>query len=145
MSARKLIVLCGLPRSGKSTWAKASGHPVVNPDAIRLALHGKAFNNAAEPMVWAMAQYMVRSLFLAGHDTVVVDATNTTEKRREMWKASNIDVGPVGEVEVELKVFETSPAVCKERAHIGDRDDLIPVIDRMAAQWDLPKPASWKA
>lgn len=40
---KKLILTIGLPRSGKSTWAKQQGCPVVNPDSIRLALHGKAY------------------------------------------------------------------------------------------------------
>lgn len=68
----RLLVTVGLPRSGKSTWAKQQGAPVVNPDAIRLALHGQAFLQEAEPLVWVMAKYMVEALFLAGHSTVIL-------------------------------------------------------------------------
>ena len=35
-----LIVMVGLPRSGKTTWARKQGYPIVNPDSIRLAFHG---------------------------------------------------------------------------------------------------------
>ena len=79
--------MVGLPRSGKTTEAQKLGHPIVCPNAIRLALHGKAFLPESEPMVWTIAKYMVRSLFFAGHDTVILDATNTTVRRREEWKS----------------------------------------------------------
>jgi predicted kinase len=87
--SKNLILTVGLPRSGKSTWAKEQGHPIVNPDAIRLAMHGTAYNTKVEPLVWATAKYMVEALFLAGHDKVIVDATNSTRKRREFWKSDD--------------------------------------------------------
>jgi predicted kinase len=86
---KTLILCCGLPQSGKSTWARQQGCPVVNPDSIRLALHGKPFVALAEPFVWAIAKVMVRALFLAGHDTVILDATNTTRSRRDEWKSKD--------------------------------------------------------
>ncbi|GAF94425.1 unnamed protein product, partial [marine sediment metagenome] len=67
MTNKKLILTVGLPRSGKTTWARKQGIPMVNPDSIRLALHGKAFIEEAEPMIWTIAKYMVRALFIAGH------------------------------------------------------------------------------
>ncbi|KKK82651.1 hypothetical protein LCGC14_2801230, partial [marine sediment metagenome] len=48
---KKLILTVGLPRSGKSTWARKQGHPIVNPDSIRLALYGEPFIEEAEPMI----------------------------------------------------------------------------------------------
>ena len=84
---KTLIAMVGLPRSGKSTWAKKAGHPIVSPDAIRLALHGQRFISEAEPFVWAIAKAMVRALFLAGHSAVILDATNNTRKRRDEWKS----------------------------------------------------------
>ena len=82
---KTLHLLVGLPRSGKSTYAKTTGHPIVNPDSIRFALHGHAFVKQAESFVWAIAHKMVEALFLAGHSDVVLDATNTTAKRRKEW------------------------------------------------------------
>jgi predicted kinase len=132
-----LILLVGLPRSGKSTWARAQELPVVCPDAVRLALHGERFLGAAEPWVWLTVYTMARALFLAGHEAVIVDATNTTAKRRGEWAAQF----PVAEVR--LHVIGTDPDTCKERALANGMPDLLPVIDRMAAQWDLPRPSTW--
>ena len=138
---KRLIVTVGLPHSGKSTWARQQGFPIVNPDSIRLAMHGQVFAEKAEPWVWAFAYAMAEALFLSGHDTVIVDATNTTDKRRKPWleRFQKPDKG----FEVEFKIFETPPDECKRRAWTDKRNDLIPVIDRMLAQWDLPKPEGW--
>jgi predicted kinase len=130
-----LVVLAGLPRSGKSTWASQQSLPIVNPDSIRLTIHGQTYFPPAEPLVWAFAHMMVNALFKAGHTRVILDATNVTQKRRDEWLSKDYIAS--------LKVFETPPEVCIERARAGNREDLIPVIERMFKQWDLPKPESW--
>ncbi len=86
--SKVLILTVGLPRSGKSTWSRKQGHPVVCPDAIRLAMHGRPFVPSAERLVWASAHLMVESLFLAGHPVVILDATNVTRKRRDEWRST---------------------------------------------------------
>lgn len=139
MLKRKLIVLVGLPRSGKSTWAREQGLPIVCPDAVRLAVHGERFLAKAESIVWVLVHIMVEALFLAGNDTLIIDATNVTTKRRREWETK---FGHMAEIE--FKVFDTSPSVCKRRAIDTNQKDLLDVIDRMAAQWDLNKPKSWE-
>jgi len=133
MNTKNLILTVGLPRSGKSTWAKQQGYPIVNPDSIRLALHGQRFEKLAEPFVWAIAKTMVRSLFLAGHDTVIVDATNTTQGRRDEWESD--------EWQVTCRIIATSEEECIRRA--GDDQEIIPVIERMAERFEpVEKPVS---
>jgi predicted kinase len=118
-----LIVTVGAPCSGKSTWARSTGYPVVNPDAIRLAVHGQRFSGEAEPLVWCFAQYMVRALFLAGHRYVVLDATNTTRSRRSQWKSKHWDV--------QYRLFDTPKEECIRRALIVNDTEIVPVIERM--------------
>jgi predicted kinase len=131
---KTLLMTVGLPRSGKTSWAKAQGHPIVNPDSIRLALHGQRFLKEAEPMVWVMAKYMVASLFLAGHNTVILDATNTTMARRDEW----IDKRWVREM---IPMYAGKDA-CIERARALGDDDIIPIIEKMDAQFE---PYKWEA
>ncbi|HDZ36844.1 MAG TPA: hypothetical protein ENH62_00895 [Marinobacter sp.] len=121
-----LIGTVGLPRSGKSTFAQAHGGPIVCPDAIRLALHGQRFAPEAEPHVWAIAKTMVRALFHAGHKVVILDATNNTRKRRDAW----ID----GQWTTIWKVIEADVDTCVIRAYRSDRQDIIPIIEKMAAE-----------
>jgi predicted kinase len=135
---KQLILTVGLPRSGKTTWALTTGHPIVCPDSIRYALHGQRFLAQAEPFVWAMAYAMADALFLAGHGTVIVDATNVTARRREAWVERFACVPP--KAEISFHVIETDPATCIERARAEADNAIIPVIERMAAEWDLPAP-----
>jgi len=125
-----LILTMGLPRSGKSTWALSTGYPIVNRDAIRIALHGQAFILQAEAMVTAIEEYMVRSLFQAGHKTVIVDATHLKEKYRKRWE--------YGPWEIRIEKFDTSVEECIQRAKDSNREDLIPIIEKMAGdiEWD---------
>ena len=127
-----LILTVGLPRSGKSTWAKKQGHPIVNRDAIRLATTGRAFVPEAEALITVIEDYMVKSLFLAGHKTVIVDATHTTAKRRERWENSDL-------WKVEHKIFVTDVHTCLLRAVYGGRKDLVPIIENMWDKCDVYK------
>src|SRR3990172_6127427 len=117
MSDWILIAMVGLPRSGKSTWSRAQSWPIVNPDAIRLAIHGERFNAQAEPFVWLVCKTMVRALFLAGHNVVILDATNTTRKRRDDLRSA--------EWETYFKVIDTPPEVCLDRAASENDSEII--------------------
>lgn len=131
-----LILTVGLPRSGKSTWAFKqirNGIPVVNPDSIRLAIHGQRYLASAEPLVWAHAKIMVRSLFLAGHTKVILDATNTLIYRRELWNDEAWDVV--------YKVFDTTPEECIRRSRALNDEYIVPVILKMASEFEPLDPS----
>lgn len=136
-SCPALAITCGLPRSGKSTLAgemQLSGWTVVCPDEVRLALHGQAFVPNAEGFVWATTELMVRALLRTGN-AVLVDATNTTVKRRAVWLRIAKEFG----LQLDALVVDTSLEECHRR----NKESLPPlpsdVIDRMAAQWEYPE------
>ena len=134
MNKNKLILFVGLPRSGKSTSAKLLDFPIVNPDSIRLALHGQRFQSEAEPFVWAIAYLMVDALFKAGHNSVIVDATNITQKRRAPWIEKFRD-----DCDIEFIVEDAPMEICIERARaIGDTE-IIPIIESMAERAEWPE------
>lgn len=126
-----LIATVGLPYSGKSTSAKIISKernaPIVCPDCIRIALHGKKFIPDSEQFVWAIAKNMVKALFLAGHNTVILDATNTTEDRRKEWISSKW--------ETKWLVCNTKKEVCIERAKQFKDEDILPIIEKMAIEF----------
>lgn len=123
---KRLIATVGLPRSGKTTWAQRQMAPIVCPDQIRYALHGQRFEPLAEPMVWAVARIMVRALFLAGHESVILDATNLTRKRRDDWRDPAWTL-----LFYEL---ETPPDECIRRALALNDAYILPVIERMSLE-----------
>ncbi len=134
--AQRLILTVGLPRSGKSTWAARMrverGWVVVETDAIRLSLLGQRFFGPAEPMIWAITQTMVRALFRAGHDTIILDATSTFRDRRSFWRSP--------EWKLCFKIFDTSREICLERARGSPNADLHAVIEKMASSFEPVQP-----
>jgi predicted kinase len=126
---KTLILTIGLPRSGKSTWAIDTGFPIVNRDSIRLALHGQAYIQEAEDMVTAIEMYMVKSLFLAGHNTIIIDATHLKREYRVKWENEDW--------EVKHQYFDTSKVVCIQRAKNDNKEYLVPIIERMAEESDV--------
>ena len=122
----EVILTVGLPRSGKSTWSKKQGLPIVNRDAIRLAHHGKEFLPECEDFITVLETNMVKSLLGAGNEKIIIDATHISMRRRNRWK--NI-LGK--DVKVFYKYFGTSVDVCKERARISGKEHLLGIIDRM--------------
>lgn len=127
-TSNELILMVGLPFSGKSEWAKSYNSPVVRPDAIRLALHGQKFVAEAEPMVWTVARLMVKSLFHAGHRRVVLDACNISRARRNEWKSH---MWRLRFVHV-LTPIDT----CLERAVQANQPEMHRVIERMYHEWE---------
>lgn len=86
MKKPKLIVMVGLPGSGKSTYAKelikkGKADIVLSSDAIREELTGDESNQTVNDKVFKLL-YQRMNDYLAEGKSVVVDATNTTLKSR---------------------------------------------------------------
>jgi len=131
----ELIMTIGLPRSGKSTWAKEQGIPIVSCDAIRQSMGVYPFVPAAEPIVWTTARYMVKALFFAGHTKVILDTTAITKKRRDEW---------INDKWIRrFHVFPTPQSDCIERARTTNQEYLIPIIEVMAEQYETVSSAEY--
>jgi len=129
---KRLILMVGFPRSGKSTRARGLSHqlgaPIVNPDSIHKVVHGTAYRDEANPIVWGVAKTMVRALFEAGHDVVIVDACNNTKQRRQEWKDWSGEIWERDYVEC-----GTSAEECLKRLDDSNQQ-LTKIIWRMARQ-----------
>lgn len=127
-----LYCMVGLPRSGKSTIAAILRHergwPVISPDAMRLAVHGRVYIRESEEAVWTFVKYAVKALFLSGHNEVIFDACNLSREQRRAW----VKLFP----RRNFIIVNTDADTCLERAERGSRVDLVPVIERMVKQQD---------
>lgn len=118
----------GFSRSGKSTWSRKQGFPIVEPDAIRLELYNQIFWGPGERMVWTVVDLMIRSLFRGGNETVILDATNIQRWQRDQWQS---DIW-----ETVFHYVDTGADVCTVRAYRNDRSDLVEVIEKMEKQFE---------
>jgi predicted kinase len=137
---KQLILLVGLPRCGKTTYAnnlrvqlglKRVSVSIVSPDDIRFAIYGKyglRFDRDSEPLVWFIVRTCVRAAF-ERNDIVVLDATNLTRGDREKWLSK--------EWFCQYVVFHDSKDVCIRRAQADGRHDLVSVIERMDERKEL--------
>ena len=131
VSFNMLVVLCGLPRAGKSTVARQLGIPMVEPDAIRLAFQGRPFIHETEEWIWSLTRLMVRSLFYANHRDVVTCGVYGSTLQRKQWRKNDIWY-PI------FCVLQTPVAECVARARSKLREDLIKLIPEMAETWKPP-------
>ena len=125
---KRLICMMGLPRSGKSTVALTLGHPIVSPDALRLTMYNRPFWSPGEKLIWAHANVMVRALFEAGHETVVLDATNYSRAQRDQWRNVNW--------KTEFWHVPTSKEICLQRAIDNGQDELLEIIEMMDTRFE---------
>ena len=142
---KKLILTVGLPRSGKSTWAKTTGYPIVSADAIQYAVCDKQLLpiDSFYDMSDTIAKYMIKSLFFAGHTTLIYDNCNHLKTRRIYW----INWCTENEIKIEYKYFDTSMEVCQERAKgFKNSEWLVPRIAEMSNEFDRLKKSDmiWK-
>lgn len=140
--ARKLIATCGLPGSGKSTWALKQVDTDVehicraNRDEIRVAHAGRRLGIGRQEAIVTDTQFeMIRSSFAHGYHTVIVDDTNLHGVGRLRRLAAELGAT------FELKEFRTMPVetcIARDRT----RRDRAPVgettIRRMHDEHVLP-------
>lgn len=116
-TGKRLIVLRGLPGSGKSTWAEESGYRVVSRDKIRESVGIGVGEGAKSALTWEEEQVvdvieecLVREL-LGLDAVVVVDATHLRRKYCVRWMKFAREEG----VDIEFKKFEENVDVCVKR------------------------------
>ena len=133
---KTITILCGLPRSGKSTWLKENktNEVVVSADDIRFLTYGQRFWADGEGLVWHIRGMMLKYLLSQGVD-VIIDETNLTAKSR----ANVITLAKVNGYKIKGVLFTTCRMLCKQRAVESGQEDLISVIERMYPQFEHPK------
>lgn len=137
------IMLCGLPSSGKSTWAEVFAKIaeennkeayIVSSDAIREELWGDESIQRDHTKVFELARKRIINALRADYDYVVFDATNITRKNRNsiMSQIKHIDC------EKRCIIFAEPYHILCERNRVRERRVPEDVIWKMLTRFEVP-------
>ena len=138
----KVVMLQGLPGSGKSTWAsQQAGFVVVNKDAIRAdfkrADPNWSWSHENEKAVIQIRDLQIEEALHQGR-SVIVDDTNFAHKHKVRIE----QLAREGGATFEVRKFDTPVETCIERdaQRTGDQRVGPDVIRQMAAQFHIGAP-----
>jgi predicted kinase len=108
---QRIIILVGLPGSGKSTCLERLGVTAISSDLIRQLLADDATDQTIHGRVFNTLRYLVRQRLGIGRPVTYVDATHLTPDERRPY----IKIAQSYGCEAEALFFDVPLEVCLER------------------------------
>jgi len=109
--AQRIVVLVGLPGTGKSTYLEKLGLTALSSDAIRQLLADDVTDQGIHGRVFNTIRYLLRQRLAIGRPVTYVDATHLTPDERRPY----IKIAQWYGCEVEALFFDVPLEVCLER------------------------------
>ena len=125
----KVIILQGLPGSGKSTWAKEqcsldNRTKRITKDDLRAMLGGD-YSKGLENLVKATRDFIIKQAMMLGYETIIIDDTNFHPSHISDITAI-VEAKVPANYSVEILEFECPVEICIQRdaqrngkAHVG--------------------------
>jgi predicted kinase len=107
----RIVVLVGLPGSGKSTYLHQLGAAGLSSDAIRKTLADDETDQTIHDRVFQSLRYLLRHRLALRRPVTYIDATNLVPAER----APYIGIGKSYGCEVEAVFFDVPLEVCRAR------------------------------
>jgi predicted kinase len=106
-----IVVLVGLPGSGKSTYLERMGVRGLSSDAIRGMLADDETDQTIHERVFQTLRYLLRQRLAIGRPVTYIDATNLRPEERRPY----LEIGQQHGCDVEAVFFDVPLNVCRER------------------------------
>ena len=135
----ELMVLAGLPGSGKSTYAEnyKDTHTIISSDRLRKEMYGDVNDQDHNAEVFAELERRIRKALLDG-ENVIYDACNISSKRRKSYLNRISDINCTKRIVVLAAPF----IKCLDNNYNRARKVPYEVIRRMYENWFTP--AYWE-
>lgn len=133
----RVVVLVGLPGSGKSAYIRKLGVNAISSDDVRRLLSDDPANQTVHRKVFAAIRYLIRQRIAIGREITYVDATNLTIRERRQY----IRLGQLHACEVEAVFFDVPLETCLLRNRNRGRQVPDEAVREMAAKLTPPSTA----
>lgn len=130
----RIVVLIGLPGSGKSTYLERLGVTGLSSDAIRKLLADDETVQSIHPQVFETLRYLLRQRMMLQREVTYIDATNLTPGERHPY----IAIGRAYGCEIEAVFFDVPLEVCLERNRSRGRAVPEEALRLMSAKLRIP-------